>query len=82
MAENGAETAKNSLFWFFGRGAVGIGMRGIFFDWDCSPDAELQTYVGFFKTPLTGRGQWPSLQAFGVLPDMLKVRINIAEIYQ
>ena len=41
--------AKTALFWFFGRGTAGIGMRRNFFGWDCSPDAELQTYVSFFE---------------------------------
>ena len=38
---------KTALFWFFGWDTAGIGMRRHFFGWDCNPDAELQTHVGF-----------------------------------
>ena len=34
---------------FFCWGTVAIEMRRNFFGWDCSPDAELQTYLSFFE---------------------------------
>ena len=37
-----------------GWGTVGIGMRRNFFSWDCSPIAELQTYVGVFENSSDG----------------------------
>ena len=46
--------AKTALFWFFGWGTAGIGMRRHFFLWDCSQYAELQTYVSFFENSSDG----------------------------
>ena len=45
---------KTALFCFFGWGTAGNGMRRNVFGWDCSPDAELQTYVGFFENSSDG----------------------------
>ena len=48
MAENGTD------FVFFGWDTAVIGMRRNFFGWDCSPDAELQTYIAFFENSSDG----------------------------
>ena len=50
FGSKGAKTVEHGTFLFFGWGMAGIGMRGSFVLWDCSPDAKLQIYVGFFPS--------------------------------
>ena len=71
LLENGAKTGKNGIFCFFCSGTTVIDMRGSFLCWDCSPDAELQTYVSLFENVRTGRVLCPSWRSGSCL---LKVR--------
>ena len=41
--------AKMAPFLFFGWVTAGIGIKCNFFDWDCSSDAELHTYMDILK---------------------------------
>ena len=45
--------AKMALFVFYWD-IAGIGLECNFFGWNCTLDAELQTYMFFLKIPLTG----------------------------
>ena len=51
-----------ALLFFLLEHHAGIEMRCHFFNWDCSPDAELQTDIGFLKIPPTSGEVWPFLK--------------------
>ena len=60
MVENGAKKGKNGMFWVFGWGNVGIGMRCAFFGGIVAQMQNYNSTRAFLEVHLTGQVLWPS----------------------